>query len=631
MMKIKAFIGLLLLVVSFAGFGKDHPDFSIPDSLKENADVVTLFDSLVYTRDSKSDLIEYRKKAITILNQRGDAYATIAQGYDSNSEISSFSCKLYDKHGKLLDKSKKNDASDFSYYSSYSLYSDNRVKVMRAISNSYPYTIVFEYTKKYKGFFMLPSWSPIANYKQAVKRATLELYSPQDLPFVLQGCNVSGLNTSSVTVEGTLHMKWIMEDEGALESERFSKGLSERVPEIYIAPQDFVVEGYHGSNASWTDFGAFCASLFYDKDALTEQTMADLDKIKADAISRKDLVKSVYKYMQSKTRYVSIQLGIGGYQPFPSLITDENGYGDCKALSYYTRAMLAYVGIHSIYTVIGYGDTKILFDDFPANQMNHAILCVPFAQDTVWLECTSQVAPFNYLSSSCTNRKALLIEDGCGKLVSIPSQSKDVVKRSSHILICKDKNKVHCHNDLTYSGCFYDRYSGLHFKSAKELNEYCQKSTPVSDIKLEKCSTQLDKDSVLMHLSKDFVASNIAKIAGDRIFLDLSPFAQLDLYKKQEQKRESRVWVDSESLYIDTIELEIPDGYVVEFLPEAKSMTSDFSNYRFSVLSNDDKVLVQRYWNIFKGEYPATSYEAFIDHLNDIAQMDRCKVVLRKI
>ena len=49
--------------------------------------------------------------------------------------------------------------------------------------------------------------------------------------------------------------------------------------------------------------------------------------------------KIVYKYMQEKTRYISVQVGIGGFKPMLAKDVDRLGYGDCKALSNYTKAL----------------------------------------------------------------------------------------------------------------------------------------------------------------------------------------------------------------------------------------------------------------------------------------------------
>ena len=89
--------------------------------------------------------------------------------------------------------------------------------------------------------------------------------------------------------------------------------------------------------------------------------------------------------MQNKTRYVSIQLGIGGYQPFEASVVDKTGYGDCKALSNYMLSMLETIGIKGHYALIMAGqNSPELEEDFPSSQFNHAIVAVPNGADTLW-------------------------------------------------------------------------------------------------------------------------------------------------------------------------------------------------------------------------------------------------------
>ena len=59
--------------------------------------------------------------------------------------------------------------------------------------------------------------------------------------------------------------------------------------------------------------------------------------------------------MQNNTRYISIQLGIGGWRPFEAAYVASKGYGDCKALSNYMYSLLKEAGILSYYTLVKAG------------------------------------------------------------------------------------------------------------------------------------------------------------------------------------------------------------------------------------------------------------------------------------
>ncbi len=55
--------------------------------------------------------------------------------------------------------------------------------------------------------------------------------------------------------------------------------------------------------------------------------------------------------MQDKTRYISVQIGIGGWKPMLADDVNKLGYGDCKGLTNYTKALLEAVDVPSYYTL----------------------------------------------------------------------------------------------------------------------------------------------------------------------------------------------------------------------------------------------------------------------------------------
>ena len=106
--------------------------------------------------------------------------------------------------------------------------------------------------------------------------------------------------------------------------------------------------------------------------------------------------KIIYKYVQENTRYISVQIGIGGFRPINAIDVDRVKYGDCKGLSNYTMALLKAVNVPSYYTVVEAGNRKVDFEDDFADlrQGNHAILAIPYKGSYYWIDCTSQIHPF---------------------------------------------------------------------------------------------------------------------------------------------------------------------------------------------------------------------------------------------
>lgn len=619
-----------VLSISFAAYAKESLDFSFPDSLKQDADVVILSESSEFERMTESVLVEKYKIVFTVLNRHAEGYEQMYVNYDDLSQIRKFSCSVYDKYGKLSKKLKKSEIQDFSYYSDFTLYSDNRVMVASPLHHSYPYTIVFEYEKEYDGFIALHHWEPVPDYRVAVKSSSLVVKTPKDYPFEFKVEKEKMLELDEYQEEGKGVKVWRLSGFKAREYEYYSPSLEDIMPQVYYAPRVFEYDGHKGSNATWSEFGAFCHSLFHLENELSDNTKADLDALKAEAGTEVDLIRQVYEYMQSKTRYVGVQLGIGGFQPFPSLTVDQKGYGDCKALSYYTKTMLDYVGVNSVYTVIGSGSVEIEYEDFIANQTNHVILCVPTELDTLWLECTSQMLPFNYLSSDCTDRKALWIRPEGSELVYIPQVYKNYRLRESKMNIQAD-GRLLCDNKITYSGDFFDDYYYLAKMSFKELTKYLQQSSSVSGIKIQSCSAELDKERVLTTVKNEFYASDIASKAGDRLFVDLSPFAQISALKKQRSERQSKVVLRGNRTYTDRIVLEIPEGYGVEFLPPSKEENTTYAKYSFKVTVEDDSLLVERLLSVNSTTLPKEQYPEFIDYFNSVARMDNCKVSFKKL
>jgi len=150
-------------------------------------------------------------------------------------------------------------------------------------------------------------------------------------------------------------------------------------PKVMMGLEHFHLEGFDGTATNWLDFGKWYATKILNGTIdLSDQAIAKAKSIVGAETDPIKKAKILYQYLQDKVRYVSIQVGIGGWKPMQANDVDKLGYGDCKALSNYTKALLQAVGVPS-YTTILYGNPSKMNiqNDFVSMQGNHMILCVP--------------------------------------------------------------------------------------------------------------------------------------------------------------------------------------------------------------------------------------------------------------
>ena len=629
----KQVISISILILTFIiSSAKDKQfSFDYPDSLAENADAVILFNRITYTRTSLSNLNEHIHFALTILGERGNDYREFSILYDPFTTVKKLSCIIYDHNGHKVRKLKSSDVRDYSDYSSYTFFHDNRVKYFEANHPEYPYTIEVEYEIDHDGFIALDSWYPIENYKIGIREATLTVIFPNDLAIKYKGRKTAGVEFTEEKEQNNRVLTWSLNNVKPLAYERFAPPFSSQVPVVYLAPVQFEFDKSKGEFSSWEAMGEWNSGLLSDNYKLSEKTMNDLDAIIAKSSGRSDLVKNVYHYMQSKTRYIGIQLGIGGYRPMSPTMVDEVGYGDCKALSFYTKALLSRVGVKSDYVVIGVDRQRIQFDDFASvNQMNHVILCVPDDKDTIWLECTSQNAPFNHLFDGTTGRKALLINNGKGKIVKTPDAKLGYEKQLAELFL-DNTGKITGSMMTNYSGSFYDDYYWLKTYSTKELNDYVQRMSAVSGLSVNYVLVEELEQTPEITLKRDISANNFSSVSGDRIFFELSPFTQVARVARQREDRRNPVYIRLAKVYSDSVVFHIPEGYTIEYHPETTTFDSKYGSYTMQVSIDNQRVIYSRVFSLESGEYEATDYNEFIAFIGKVSDADHCKLVLKKI
>lgn len=634
----KNFWLLLLLIYSSAqsattGF---FPVSDIPDSLMAGVDVVVRLDETKFSILSDKSAVHVGHEVYTINNVKGSDWGEKVLFYSKLIKIKSFNGNLYDKEGKLVRKIKQSEIYDQSAVSGYSLYEDNRLKVADLKYGSYPYTVEFTYEIEYDFLFYIPSYQVLPAAKVAVENSSYQLewskaltlpprYKEKNMP---EGSRIGPVGDPMNVVS------WRVKSIPAYKEEEFGPRAYEISPQVLVAPSIFEFEGYRGSMSDWDQFGHWINSLGKDRLNLSENTKAKVKELTESATSITEKIEILYKYLQSKTRYVSIQIGIGGYQPFDAATVDRVGYGDCKALSNYMVALLDAVDIESNYTLIRAGHAAPELDgDFPSTQFNHAVVMVPVEYDTIWLECTSQVNPFGYSGTFTGDREALAITKSGAKVVKTPLYPKEVnsQKREAVVSLEETGNAIALVK-TRYAGTQYEN-DGLDYvqhMGKDRMEKWILENTEISNFSVKAFEKEDHPDRIpSLDLTLELELKSYAARSGKRLFLTPNLMNKSKTILPVNKERKHDIYIRDTWSDMDSIVYLVPDGMYPEFLPEPVTLKSRFGTY-YSELKTDNfgNIIYIRRLDENKGVYPAETYGELKEFFDQVHKYDSRKLVL---
>ncbi|MFZ6012834.1 MAG: DUF3857 domain-containing transglutaminase family protein [Bacteroidota bacterium] len=621
--------GVVFQIATLAGDPK-YPVSEIPENMKKGMYAVIREQERRFEINSINSSSLFERIVITIFNDKAKEHAEFAAFYDKLSSVKSFKGTAYDAAGNVIKKLKQSEIYDQSVYQGGTLFSDDRFKAASLRQGSYPYTVEFEVETSYKRLYETPDFEMYNDDEISIQRQKFVLIHPKELAPRYSLFKIG--EPKKNIINGKESLEWSFENVIPEKFEPFSPDTQHFIPHIVTAPADFEYDGYKGSMKTWNDYGRWIGKLNKGRSALPEATKQKIKQLIANESTTDEKVKAIYNYLQNKTRYVGIQLGIGGYQPFEASTVDQTGYGDCKALSNYMVSMLEVAGIKSHYVLIRAGKNEPQMQaDFPSSQFNHVIVAVPNDKDTIWLECTNQTNPFGYMGSFTGDRKALLITDDGAKVVNtisypaeqnIQSRTADVYLESSG----NGKAKV----STTYAGLQYENGSLNHILGNQfdEQKKWVEENTGIASFDVNSFSISDKKDKVPSATVKlDLTLKRLASVSGKRLFITPNLMNRSTYIPPKVESRKNKVVRNLAYIDLDTIRYHLPEEIYPEFLPEPTKISSRFGEYESSFKIDQGRLLYIRRVKMNKGEFPPESYNELIEFYRNINKADNNKLV----
>lgn len=635
MLKKALLLGLWMVMVNglFAQRSSPYLVASIDESLKENADAVIRLHQRHFIIKSIDQAEMEERKVITIFNKDADFLGFVAEGYDKLTKITDFDASVYDANGNLMKKLKKDDIIDQSYINGFSLYEDNRVRGADLSQKIYPYTVDFSVKLSFKFLYSIRDWQVLRYENVAVEKSIFQVSAPENLKPKFKSLNVpsEAIKTFDQNKQEVSY-QWVFENLPAQELEPYSNEQFVDNPRILASPTKFRYEGYEGKMSTWNDIAKWQFTLNDGRNDLSDQARKQVRKLVEGVESDEEKIKLIYEFMQNRTRYVSIQLGIGGLQPFPTSVVENKGYGDCKALSFYTQALLKEVGIESYYTWVHAGSNPPeIHPDFPDNYGNHIILCVPNKGDTLWLECTSQTLPMGFLGSMTSDRDVIAMTPEGAKILHTPAYkaSNNQYTTTGDITIDKEGNATSQIAINFKGGATSDTgVLGVIYQNEDEKKEWLRSWVDIPSYELNEYQFEETKDRIPeVDLSLDMNIRKVASVSGSRLLLQPNLLSARS-YVPKTLDRMTPIHYKLSRRVTDTLNFKLPEGAFIERLPEKIEISSDFGDYSVEFLQMDGQLTYIRSMQYKPGTYEAEKYDDLIKFYKSVRRADRKKVII---
>lgn len=605
--------------------------YEVSDELLQKTNSVILSDDTNVILHNQKKL-EYSKITTTlVLNSMGLEQSSLYAIYNNSNTIKNFEASvLYANQNKII-KFKSSDYKDESYVDSNAIFTDSRVKKLSFVPISYPFIITLKIDYHSTNTAAIPSFYTYTNYNQSILSKSYKVKSNEDLGFRYKVKN-DALNQIKISNSDS-GLLFHIHNLPALIPEKLSQSFIKIVPYTIFGIDKFCLEGVLGTASNWQEYGDwFESNLLKDLDVLPKAFVLQLQEMVKEAKTVHDKALIIYDYLQKNTRYISIQVGIGGFKPFSAAQTHKLGYGDCKALTNYMKAMLKAVGVVSYYCELYAGDERMNIEkDFTSIQGNHVMLALPQVGGYEFIECTSQYSTMGMNPTFSNDRLLLVIKPGGqSELVHTPQlNSAQNVMEHRHELDINENGSISILTTASYGGVFRTGMEADLTKSPLMLKKkFLEENKMISNPSISKISLQTSAVNNLILEEVQFIAPSLSTKMGTDLFLNLYPFSSLNLdVTIKDKQRKQDIELSNNLQIVDEIFIKYPASFTYKPIYQDVFINTIFGTFKQQFSYPASGIHIKSSMVLNAGIYSKDNIDKLQDFFETVKRLEHNKLI----
>ena len=433
---------------------------------------------------------------------------------------------------------------------------------------------------------------------------------------------------------------WTVDNLKGFEGEADSESSLYYVPHIIVYIKSYEEDGKtHNVLNDTKDLYSWYASLVDQIDNTDLNKVYSIaDNVTKSLKTNREKAEAIFNWVQGNINYVAFEDGLGGFIPRSAASVCSKRYGDCKDMANLLFEMLNHVGVTSYRTWIGTRDRHYSYLDVPTPIVdNHMINTVVIENDTIFLDATDSFVPFGMPSAFTQTKEALIgINDSTYKIVKVPAQkpeqSVSIIK--SHMTLEDETLKVSEQRDLTG----YDKVDFitdfLYKKEDRTDEEFLNTTLALGNNKTKYTNfskQNFDNKNTPLILNYDLNIENYTKTIGNKSYINMNIDRTLSQSSIDLKDRKYSKKIDFKFKKEFTSTLSVPEGYKINYLPEALSFDNPNYGYSISYTTNGNEIIQHKSIYINTLSIQNNEFESWNEFIKSLIKAYKKSIILEHL
>jgi len=605
---------------------------------------VLLLDETVVTVEDNGRMKTTVRRAFKILRPEGRGLARVAIFFNKNRKLLSMKGWAIPRTGKDYEVKEK-DAVEFGEHED--LYSDVRSKVLVIPAADPGNVIGYEYEQEHQPYVFEDRW--FFQQPLPVRRARMVVQLPSGWEF-----KDVWMNHPPQQAKQSSGNNWVWEiaDIAAVKVQPEMppwRAVAGWMAVRYFSPRPDLA---HKGLATWKEMGAWYNSLTQGRRNATPEIKQKVFELTSAQPTALDKIAALAAFSQRDVRYVSIQIGIGGYQPHNAADIFRNRYGDCKDKATLLSAMLNEIGVQSYYVVI-HSERGVVSPEFPGiSNFDHMILAIRLPDDVpdttlysitkheklgrlLFFDPTNSMTPLGYLPTYLQAGHGLMVTDEGGELLTMPLQPPQTNRlyRTGKLQLSSSGELSGEIQEVRWGSPAISRRGQFLARKGEDRQKVLENFLTgfLSGFLLTGATAEnLEAHDKTLVLRYSFAASNYAKRAGNLMMVRPRVLGNKSSDVMEGEERAHPAEFDSASLETDTFEITLPPGYQLDELPPPVDVDYGFAAYRSKFEVQGNVLRYHREYTVKEVKVPTARLADLKKFYRQISADERASAVLTR-